>query len=158
MKFNRLISESLKVVIGLAPDADRLSGTQTGERVSLAKYSKLCALLVLGAGATGTTAVTVEASSDADGTGATAIAFKRRRIASGDTAGDVTATAATGFTTTAGGGDTYIIEVDAADTPDGKPWVGVKMVEATNDPVDGALIYILAPGRYIGDDLPTAIV
>ena len=158
MLFNRLISEEVHVVSGLKPDADALAGTKTSDYFSMANYGKACAILDVGEGATGTTKVTVQAATDVSGTDAEAIAFKRRtHAATTDVLGAITSTTSAGFDTTAGGGDMYVIEWDAADLPDGKPFVAVKCVEQVNDPVDASLLILLAPCRYEGTTHPTAI-
>jgi len=153
-----LLSEKLKFVTGLAPVADAFSGTVTSDVVSLAKYKKALAKIIKGVGTLGTSTVTVQASAADDGASPTAIAFKYRRIASGDTAGSVVDATTAGFTTTAGSGDSYLIEIDADDLPDGKPWFHIKMVEVVNDPVLGGIEIILGEPRYAGLTLPTAIV
>lgn len=157
MNFNRLFSEQVKVVVGLKADADLLAGTKTSDWVNMGKYPNLCAVLNLGDGTTGVSGITVQAGTDSSGSDPQPVVFKRRRIASGDTAGDLTSTAVTGFDTTAGGGDTYLIEVSAADLPDGHPWVAVKAIESVDAVVDGCLMFYLYNARYGGDDLPTAI-
>ncbi len=159
MIFKGLMSEFVKIVAGLRPDADALSGTKTSDYVKMALYQKLMGILYLGdaTGGTATHTITVQAASDDTGTGAEAVAFKYRRCSSGDTLGDVTDATTAGFVTTAGDNQHYTIEIDAADLPEGKPWVAIKSVEATDDPVDAALIMLLGNARYSGDDLPTAI-
>lgn len=157
MSIKGLLSENIKVVTGIAPLADVNNGDPTSDYFSLGKYGKCMAVLQLGVGATGTAAVTVNSASDSSGTGAEAIAFKYRRVASGDTAGDVTDATTSGFTTTAGGGEMYIIEFDAADLAEGKPWASITLTEGVDSPVLGSLLVLLGNPRYVGDDLPTAI-
>lgn len=152
-----LISERIKIVKGLDPVADAFAGTVTSDVVNLGLYGRVCFIVHKGVGTTGTSTLTVQASAANDGATPTAIAFKYRRIATGDTAGDVTDAAAAGFTTTAGSSEVYLIEVKAADCPDGKPWVHLKAVEVANDPVVGSILVVLGDPRYAGDDLPTAI-
>jgi len=158
MLFNKLLTEELKVFSGLKPAADRFNGVATVNWFSMANYGKALGILDIGVGGTGTTTVTVKAASDSTGSNAEAIAFKRRRIAAAsDLMGVVTDTASTGFTTTAGGGDMYLIEVDAANLPDGKHYVQFYLSEAVNSPVYGSLIVLLGGCRYAGANLPTAV-
>lgn len=156
---NKLISECLKYVFGIKPVADALAGTKTTDVVNLGLYKKALFALNRGVstGGLGTQTITVQASALNDGASPTAIPFKYRRIASGDTAGDITNAEAAGFTTAAGGSDGYMIEVDAADCPEGKPWVHLKSVEVVDDPVVASIDIWLGQPRYAGDDLPTAI-
>lgn len=154
---NSLLSERLKIVLGLAPVADAFAGTVTSDVVALKKYGRALFGVLKGVGATGTSTLTVQASAASDGSSPAAIPFKYRRVASGDTAGDVTQATASGFVTTAGSTEMYLIEVAAEDCPSGKPWVHVKAVESVDSPVVGAIVGILGDPRYGGDDLPTAI-
>ena len=158
MFFNRLLSEQLKIFSGLKPSSDRFSSVNTVNWFSMSLYDKALGILDIGIGATGTAVVTVLAASDSSGTGAEAIAFSRRRIgAASDTAGTLTATASTGFTTTAGGGDMYLLEIDATDLPDGKHYVQFCLTEGVDSPVAAALIVILGAARYAGATLPAAM-
>ena len=98
----------------------------------------------------------------------TAIPFKYRLAgadcgsAGADQYGDRTelasADAATGLTLTAATYDhkILIVEVDAQDLPDGKPWVTVE-IDADATTMNVAAVTILTDPRYSGDDVPTAI-
>lgn len=154
---NSLISENVKIIKGLDPVADAFAGTVYSDSVSMAKYDRAAFVVYKGVGATGTSTLTVEASSDASRTGATAIPFKYRRVASGDTAGDVTSASASGFATTAGSSEMYIIEVESSDCLSGKPWLSLKAVEVVDSPVAGGILVLASGAKYAGDDLPTAI-
>ena len=157
-----LLMEKLHVITGLLPVADALAGTKVADYIKMAFYRQLLAVLTL-ADATGGTAdhtITVQAASDASGTGAEAIPFRYRRVAdviASDVPGDITQATAAGFTTTAGDNQKYLIEIDADDLPEGKPFVAVKSVEVTNDPVVASLDYILGEPRYPSATPLTAI-
>lgn len=155
---NSLLSSRLKVIKGTDPVADAFDSTITTDVVNLALYGVAMFVVMKGVGATGTSTITIQASAASDGASPTAIAFKYRRVASGDTAGDSTAATTAGFTTTAGSSEVYLIEVRAADLPDGKSWVHLKAVEVVNSPVAGAIAILLGDPRYQGATLPTAIV
>lgn len=154
---NSLISERIKFIKGLDPVADAFSGTVYSDSVSFAKYGRVAFVVYKAVGTTGTSTLTVECSSDASRTGATAVAFKYRRVASGDTGGDVTSATSAGFDTTAGSSELYIVEVDASVCPAGKPWVHLKSVEVVNDPVLGGILVLADDAKYHGSVLPTAI-
>lgn len=154
---NSLLSERLKIVKGLDPVADAFAGTITSDVVSLALYDRVCFVVHKGIGAVGTSTFTVQASAANDGNSPTAIPFKYRRVASGDTAGDVVQATAAGFTSTAQSSELYLVEVSAADCPDGKPWVHLKGVEVADGAVVGSILAILGDPRYQGATLPTAI-
>ena len=155
---SNLLIEELKFIKGLDPVADAFAGTVNSEAISLGKYGRVVFGIYKGVGATGTSVVTVQFSSDAAQTSPTAVPFKYRRIASGDTGSTVTAAAAAGFTTTAQSSEIYLIEVDVNDVPAGKPWVNMKLVESANDPVLGGIFIIAGDAKYAGDTLPTSIV
>lgn len=159
---NKLLSEEIKVVAGLAAVADAFSGTVYSDVVNLAQYEKVCFLVHKAVGTTGTSDITVQATPLATTSNPTAIAFKYRKIdvaagGSNDTAGAITAATTSGFTTTAGSNQIYLIEVSSSDTPASKPFVHLKAVENANDPVLGGIIILLANPRYEGATLPTAI-
>lgn len=152
-----LLSEALKIVSGIKPDADRFNGDPVSDYFNMGLYGLALGILDIGVGATGTATITVLAGADASGTDAEAIPFKYRRVASGDTAGAITDATVAGFTTTAGGGEMYLIEIDAADCPAGKPYCAIKATEVADDPVDAALAVVLGNARYSGATLPSAI-
>jgi hypothetical protein len=143
--------------VDLYPVADALASTVTSDVVNAGLYGKVAFLVWRGVGTTGTQTLTVQASAANDGSSPTAIPFRYRRMSSGDTMGAATAAAAAGFTTAAGGSDLYLVEVDPADTPDGKPWVHLKSVEVVDAAVLAGILILLGDPRYAGDTLPTAI-
>lgn len=156
---NMLFSEKVHVVKGLDPVANAFAGTVYTDVVNMKNYGKCTFLIVKGVGATGTTVVTVLASSDVDKTATTAIPFKYRVCTTGDTWGSLTAAEAAGFTTTAGSSQRYLIEVDnKALALTGYGYVVLCMVEATAAAVLGGVDIFLSEPRYTDEDLPTAIV
>ena len=108
---------------------------------------------------TGTATVTVLAASSNSGTGAEAVPFvyrKKTTAVTVTTFGAATAAAAAGFTTTANENTIYEIDVDTHALPEGKPYVALKLTEVVNDPVDGAVIGLIANPRYIGGGIGEA--
>jgi hypothetical protein len=102
--------------------------------------------------------VTVEACDDFVPTTTTAIAFKayKEETAAGDTLDGGTDVAAAGFATSLNNGVFYVIEIDAAELPAGKPCLRV----AISDPgvaTFGSVLAILSGARYAGDQNATAI-
>lgn len=159
--YNSFLSERLKIVSGLAPDADALAGTKTTDVVNMGLYERIMFVVHRGAGTTGTQVLTVQASAANNGASPTAIPFKYRRIDVGsgtpaDEADDFTDATASGFTTEAGGSDVYLIEVQAADLPEDKPWVHLKSVEGVDAAVDASVLIVLGNARY-GGNMPSAI-
>lgn len=145
---NQVFSQSHFLNGGLAPVADALAGTVTGDYVTTKLYSHVTFVLIRGVGATGTSTLTVQAASDNTGTGATAIPFKSRSGTLAGVLGALTTRAAAGYTTSAGSNQIDVIEVDAADTPDGKPFVALKAVEVVDSPVAAAVLTILSKARF----------
>lgn len=157
------ILETIKFVKGLAPAADRWNTDPTTDIVNTKDYRKVVFLVHQSGGTTGKATLTVEACSDVSATGAVAVPFLYSvggtgAGTDGDATGAVTEATAAGFDTTANADKLYLIQVEAAALPDGKPFVRLKCTEAANDPVTGAVEILLFEGRYIGAALPTAIV
>lgn len=154
--------QSIKFVKGLAPAADRWNTNPATDIVSMANYNNCTFLAHQQGGTTGTVTFTVEACSDASGTGATAIPFNYAKGPDGagansDVMGALTAATAAGFASTAAHDALYLIEVAAADLPEGKYFVRLKCTELVNDPINGAVEIILYNPRYAGATQPTAI-
>lgn len=145
--------EKFRYVNALAPVADAFSGTVYPTGINLKQIGRLAFLVVKGVGTTGTTTITVVAGDDASPNNETAVAFHYRRIAADNTTiGAVTAATTTGFTTTAGSGDMYIIEIDAkAIASSGYTYAHLKMVESVNAAVIGCVIALATDLRYADD-------
>jgi len=137
----------MHAAILLVPNADAFAGTVTSACMQLKDFCDGHFLIPTGAGATGTTLITVEACSSAAGANPEAIAFKMTRQAPGADTADTwvgqTDVSAAGFTTTAGAKALYVIDVDGRALPDGKPFVRVKGVEVVDSPVVGCVLGIL---------------
>jgi hypothetical protein len=102
-----------------------------------------------GAGATGTSVVTVLACDDTVPSNTHAVAFKYRVCTTGDTWGDWTEATVTGFTTTAGANQLYQIHASAEEQAHiGYGYVKVVFTEGTDHPVTGSVIALLLGGRY----------
>lgn len=144
--------ESLRFVDSLAPVADAFSGTVT-KGINVAGIGRAMFLIVKGVGTTGTSTVTVLAGDNATPSNSTAVEFVYRRIpANNVTPGAVTQATTAGFTTTAGSGDMYLIEVDAsALAASGYKYAHVKLVESVDSPVLGCIIAIGGDLRYADD-------
>ncbi len=154
-----IFSERNFINVGLAPAADSLSGTVSSDIVNTKLYDHVTFILNRGVGASGTTVLTVEACSDNSGTGAEAIPFKSREGANtGVDLGELTQRAAAGYTTAAGSNQIDVIEVEAADTPDGKPFVRLTAVEAVDDPVVASILTLLSDASYEEAVMPDATI
>ena len=159
------ISQRLHFVKGFDPVADFNDTTQYTAGVNAKNYSKVCFVVYKGVGTTGTTVYTVLAGSDAVAQGATgptastAVPFRYKAITTGDTEGALTDATASGFTTTAGSSQLYVIEVDCEQLGDtGYQYLYLKSVESVNSPVLGGVLVVCHGGRYQQDIPATAIV
>lgn len=145
-------------VVNALPPVDVNGAVWDTDYFSLEKYQHATIILTLGVTGAATTVTVLEAS-DSSGTGATAIAFDlaSETTAAGDTLGALTATASTGFATSTNDNITYVIEIDAQQLTDGKPWLKVH----GTDPSAATLVScvaVLSGARYQGPTTPTAIV
>lgn len=138
--------------VALAPAADGFSGTKTGKAVKLAPNYDLCSFLIaMGAGAVGTTKITIEACSAADGTDAEAIPFevsKQPSSNSADTWDAITAVTAAGYDTPAAANKLHLVQVRRRDLPAGKPWVRLKAVEQVDGAMDACVLWQLHGAGY----------
>lgn len=136
-------TEILKFAKGLDPVADAFSGTVTSDIFSLKHYGQLAFIIYKGVGATGTSTITVEASSDDAGTAVAAVPFRYLAITTGDTMGALTEATTAGFTTTAGSSQLYVVYIDAEELfASGYQFARLKAVEVVDSPVLGGILGI----------------
>lgn len=151
-------SETIKVVQALPPAADRYNTNPATDVVSLKHYEEAIFVLEEGAGGTGTVKIQVEECSAAAGSNNVAIAFDYRvGNADGSTLGAWTASAAAGYTTTAGADKMVQVRVRGAALSDGKPWVRLQLTEVANDPCAASVLALLHGARYGGATQPTVV-
>lgn len=159
-----MLSEFIKPLKGLAPAADRFNTSPATDWFNTENYERITFQVYHQGGTTGKATITAREASDVSGTGAAAIAFKYRRMTTGDsdTLGDISAATSAGIDTVPGEDTIIEIEVDARSLTDGKPFVSLLLTEAVNDPVNGA-VFAQAHGpqhnhgRYVSGSMPTAI-
>jgi hypothetical protein len=152
-------SERNHVVKGLDPVADAFDSTVYSDVVSMKGHNSVAFIVYKGVGTTGTSTLTVEACDDFVPTNVTAVAFRYRRCANtADAQGALTAAASTGFTTTAGSSEIYVIEVLAEDlASSGYGNVRLKAVEVVNSPVLGGILIVMGEPTYAQAIQPTVI-
>ena len=150
--------EGCRFVNALAPIADAFSGTVYPAGVNVSEIGSACFVIQKGVGTTGTSTITLVAGDDASPLTETAIPFYYRRIQSDNTTiGAVTAATTSGFVTTAGSGDMYIIGVDAqALAATGYKYLHLKAVESVDAAVLLSVLFIGMELRY--DDHTADIV
>lgn len=138
----KLLLEGLRVVNALPPVANAFAGTVYPTGINISGIGKLFFILQKGVGTTGTTTVQVVAGDDASPLTESAVEFTYQRIASNNTTiGAITKAPTTGFLTTAGSADTYVIEVDAQRlAASGYKYAHLKCVEGTASAVLGGVL------------------
>lgn len=145
---SKVLSQSAHFVKGLDPVADAFSGTVYSDVVDVREAHAIHFLVYKGVGALGTSTITVQACDDTTPSNRTAVAFAYRVCTSGDTWGALTWATTSGFATTAGSSQMYMIEVDADMlASSGYKYCQLKMVEVVDDPVVGCIVPILWPLR-----------
>lgn len=154
-----MLSEHVKIVTGLAPVADAFTGTVGSDVINVENFQHVTFVLYKGVGATGTSTITVEACDDTTPSNTTAIPFRYRRQQDSDNVtGALTAATTTGFATTAGSGEVYIVEVDTAELGDtGYNYIRLKAVEVVDSPVLGGILAVLSCPRYVQSVMGAAI-
>lgn len=147
------------VVNALVPVADAFAGTVYTDVINMKDFNHVQFVIQKGAGAVGTSTITIEACDDVVPTNVSAVPFKYQVCTTGDTFSALTAAEATGFDTTAGANQMYKVEVDSdALAASGYGYIRLKAVEVVNDPVLGGVVAVLTEPRY-GQEVPnTAIV
>ncbi|MAH45860.1 hypothetical protein CMI37_08515 [Candidatus Pacearchaeota archaeon] len=138
----------------VAANEDIFNGDPSSDVVSMAKYEACVFVIVKNAGATGTATITVEACDDTTPTTSTAIAFRYKVCTSGNTWGAWAEATSSGFTTTAGANQCYIMQVLAEDLGTSDQFVRLVATEVVDSPCDGAILCVLGSPRYAMDVLP----
>jgi hypothetical protein len=153
----KYFTEEHLVVPALYPDADLYAADPATDIINTKNYDHVTFILTEGAGGTGTVKIQVEECDDTTPTNSTAIAFNYRVATTPDTWGAITASASTGYTTTAGANKQVAVEIDAAELTDGYPYVRLQLTEVADSPCDAGVIAILSRPRYAQDVLPGAL-
>ncbi len=158
---NQLFLERVQPVKGIDAVADAFSATVASDIVSLRGVEKLIGIIHKGVGATGTSTITVEACDDVSASNTSAVPFKYREfITSGSDVGGTLKTAtSSGFATTAGSSQLYLVEIDAeALLASGYNFARVKAVEVVDSPVLGGIILLGLNPKYLGAAAPASII
>jgi len=147
-----MLSETLKIVNGLSPSADRFNTSPATDVVNAGLCDEVTFIVQHQGGTTGKATLTVEACDDVTPSNTAAVAFRYRRKTTGasDVWGAITAATTAGIDTVAGEDTAIEVSVKAAELPAGKPYVRLKCTEAVDDPVVGAVLIICSGLRYGG--------
>ena len=144
--------ENLHIVPGIYPVADFMAGTVQTDIVNCESAAGVVFWIFRGDATAGTETgtVTVQACDTVVPGTATAVAFQYRISTTPDTWGAwAQATAAAGFTMTAGDNQVYEVFVLAANIAAlGFTYARLQIVEVINDPVVGAILMAVVKPRY----------
>jgi len=135
----------------IAANEDIFNGDPTTDVVSMQEYESILFIIVKNAGATGTATCILYSCDDFTPTTSTAMVGKYKACTTGNTWGAWTALAATGFTTTAGANQAYMILANAEDLVEGDVAVKMQATEVVDNPCDGAILCIGLEPRYSKD-------
>jgi hypothetical protein len=151
-----VIAEEAHVVNVLPPK--NITGGAAGQPFHLREHGHATIAVQIGASAAAPTAILVNACSSAAGADAQAIpfAYYEETTSGGDTlSGRLSATAA-GIAPTGNDNVMYVIELDAAELPEGKPYVQLQVTAGASD-IDASAIAVLSGARYGGPVCTTVI-
>ena len=144
--------EKLHIVPGIYPVADFMAGTVQTDILKCESAVGVVFWIFRGDATAGTETgtVTVQACDDVTPTNNTAVSFQYRISTTPDIWGNwAQATAAAGFTMTAGDNQVYEVFVPAANLAAlGYAYVRLQIVEVINDPVVGAILMAVVKPRY----------
>lgn len=123
---------------------------QTTDWLNFSDHSHVSIIVALGV--TGAAAVIkLQSADDSSGTNATDMAFNvyKAETADSDVAGARTAIASTGLTCSGNNNIFYVIEVDAAELPQGQPFLGVHIADPAAATF-GCVVAVFSGTRYGG--------
>ncbi len=147
-------AEQVAQAVALAPSADVFAGTVNSDVFCLKNFSKAVLQIIKGAGAVGTTKITIMACDNFAGDNPVAIPFNvRLQDADGQNRGDLTQLDENGFITAAAANKIYTIELQADQLPEGKSYFFLRGVEQVDGAIVGAVMALFFGGRYQGADL-----
>lgn len=132
----------------IAANEDIFNGNPSTDIVSMENYNDIYFIITKNAGATGTATITVSSCDTVVPGTATAIAFEYKAMTTIDTMGAWTAATASGFTTTAGADQLYVVHVKADNLYSTDKFVKLTATEVVDSACDGAIIAFLANPRY----------
>lgn len=143
--------ENNKIVVGSVP-IDTTGAAVTGDYVSMKGYAHLTIVIIKGAWAGGTPAVTLKQAVDVSGTSEKALSFTKQFSGTALTADNLTANTVTSdtFNLTATANEYHAIEVDASslDVDNGFDCVRLAIASPGGNSDLIASLYILSHARY----------
>lgn len=145
-------------VVNILPPVDADAAAANSDVFSMKNHGHVSIIIQGGVSAGAVPTVTVEACDDFVPTNTTAIAFNvyKEETTAGDTLGARTAVASTGMAMSQNNNIMYVIEIDAAELPDGKPNLRVCFTDPGAADLISA-VAILSGCRFVGEQSETAI-
>ena len=144
-------------IVNILPPVD-ITGGKTGAVFNMKNYAHASLVILVGVSAAAFTKILVNVCTAADGSNATAIPFDIFTCETSNT--DVTSArtpvAAAGYTPSANDGIFYVIELDAAQLPQGSPFVQLQLTNGANSVIASAMA-LLSGARFGGDQSATAL-
>lgn len=149
--------ENAAIEVAILPK-DITGAAQSGDWISLKNYSHVTIIIMQGAWAGGTPAVTLNQATAVDGTGSKALAFTKRwtQVAITGTAYTETAVTSSTFNLPATANTMNVLEVDAAelDTDNGFDCMQVAVATPGTNADLLCALYILTGARHSGATMP----
>lgn len=144
-------------LVNILPPVD-ITGGATGDIFSMANHNHATIVVQVGVSAAAFTKIILNACDDFVPSNATALAFNiyKCETSLADVVGAKTAVAAAGLTPSANDNIFYVIEIDAADLPAGKPNLQLSLTNGANSVIASAFA-ILTGARFAGESSATAI-
>ena len=135
-------------IVNVIPPID-ITGGKTGDVFHVKKHAHVTIVVQIGVSAAAFTKIILNSCDDAAAAGAAAMAFfvYKEETALGDTLGARTAVTSAGLTPSANDNIMYVIEVDAAELPQGQEYLQLSLTNTTNAVLASALA-ILTGSRY----------
>jgi len=144
-----IFTEHNEISTALQPVADAYAADPATDVYNMKYYEHISFVIVEAAGGTGTVKIQVEECTSKAGAGNNAIAFKYRvKSDSNGAFGALTASAATGYTTTAGANKVIVVEVNADELAADSPYVRLQLTEVADSPCLAGVVAILSGPRY----------
>jgi hypothetical protein len=144
-------------IVNALPPID-ITGGKDSDVWTMKNYAHCTIIVQIGVSAAAFTKIILQACDDFTPSNTTDIAFRQyaEETALGDTLSVVAAVAATGTTPNAADNIMYVIEIDAAELPAGKPCLRLHLTNGANSVIASA-VAILSGSRFAKDANATAI-
>ena len=135
-------------IVNVIPPID-ITGGKTGDVFHVKKHAHVTIVVQIGVSAAAFTKILLNSCDDAAAAGAAAMAFfvYKEETDAGDTLGARTAVTSAGLAPSANDNIMYVIEVDAAELPQGQEYLQLSLTNTTNAVLASALA-ILTGSRY----------